>query len=110
MSAKDEQGAKPRLLLWNSEKDEWLRRERRIGFEDVRSALKEGKLLADLPHPNQARFPAQRVLIVDIRNETYVVPYVADEHAMFLKTIYASRKARRIYGRGERAAGQVNEP
>ncbi len=61
--------------------------------------MRDGDLLADLPHPNAARFPSQRLLIVEIRNETYVVPYVADDRAMFLKTIYASRKARRIYGR-----------
>ena len=89
----------PKTLLWSTDKNERLRRERHIGFEDVQAAVKKGKLLADLPHPNPARFPAQRVLIVEVHDEPYVVPYVEDEHAMFLKTIYPSRKARRIYGR-----------
>ena len=90
---------KPKTLLWSAEKDEWLRRERDIGFEDIEEALGQGKLLADTPHPNQERFPRQRVLIVEVRDEVYVVPYVSHESEIFLKTIYPSRKARRIYGR-----------
>ncbi len=88
-------------LLWSVEKDEWLRRERGISFDDIETALAEGKLLADLPHPNPSRFPSQRMLVVEVRDETYVVPYVEDQQRIFLKTIYPSRKARRIYGRGE---------
>jgi hypothetical protein len=94
----------PDALLWSQDKDEWLRRERKVGFDDVRKALLQGGFLADLPHPHVERFPSQRVLVVEIRGETYVVPYVPGEKSRFLKTIYPSRKARRLYGRSQQGA------
>ncbi len=88
-------------LLWSAEKDEWLRRERGIGFEDVEIALLNRGALSDTPHPNKERFPNQRIMIVEIRGEIFVVPYVTDEESRFLKTIYPSRKARRIHGKAK---------
>lgn len=84
-------------LSWSHKKDEWLRRERGVSFVDVETALLNGLLLADKPHPSSERFPHQRIMIVEIRREIYVVPYVTDNFGIFLKTIYPSRKARRLY-------------
>jgi hypothetical protein len=88
-------------LLWNAKKDEWLRRERGVGFEDVEVALLNRGALSDQPHPNKERFPNQRIMIVEIRDEIYVVPYVTDGLNRFLKTMYPSRKARRIHGKAK---------
>jgi len=90
-------------LSWNSEKDEWLRRERGVSFADVEAAMLDGRVLADKPHPNTDRFPHQRIMIVEIRRETYVVPYVTNSSGLFLKTIYPSRKARRLHGEAKAA-------
>ena len=43
-------------LSWNSEKDEWLRRERGVSFADVEAAMLDGRVLAAKPHPNTDRF------------------------------------------------------
>jgi len=88
----------PPNLLWNPEKDDWLRRERGVGFDDVVAALLERGALADVPHPNKQKYPNQRVLVVEIRGAIYEVPYVTDTATRFLKTMCPSRKASRAYG------------
>jgi hypothetical protein len=50
-----------------------------------------------LAHPNQAKYPRQRVLVVGCDNYVYLVPFVEEEDYFFLKTIVPSRKATRDY-------------
>ncbi len=84
---------------WSDEKDLLLRQTRGIGFADVLAAIEAGSLLADLEHPNQDRYPGQRVLLVPLGDYTYAVPYVRDDEGLFLKTIFPSRKAHRDFKR-----------
>ena len=77
---------------WDKKKNEWLKAERDICFEDVVSAIDNGHLLATLDHPNQKRYPNQQMYIVNINQYAYVVPFVEDEQKRFLKTIFPSRK------------------
>jgi hypothetical protein len=49
-----------------------------------------GGLLDVLDHPNRGAYPGQRILIVDIDGYAFVVPFVADGDALFLKTIIPS--------------------
>lgn len=79
---------------WNQEKNLLLKRTRGIGFEDVVDAIKQGKQLADIGHPNPA-YARQRLLVVEIGGYAIVVPYVSSEGALFLKTLYPDRKATR---------------
>ncbi len=81
---------------WNSEKNEWLKDERDICFEDIVEAVNEGNVLSIIPNP-QHRFSHQRVLIVAIDNYAYTVPYVQDGDKVFFKTIVPSRKATKRY-------------
>jgi uncharacterized DUF497 family protein len=80
-------------LAWNPEKNEILKRERNISFEDVQESIQAGRVLAIDAHPNQEKYPHQQVLIVEIRGYAYVVPFVESEHEYFLKTVIPSRKA-----------------
>jgi len=82
---------------WNAEKNQHLRQERGITFEDVLFALQSGGLLDDVVHPNQDKYPQQRVLVVKIDDYAWLVPYVESETGIFLKTIIPSRKATRQY-------------
>jgi uncharacterized DUF497 family protein len=84
-------------LDWNEAKNAWLKIERGIGFEDVQTAIDEGKLLDNVAHPNQKQYPRQRILIVIIENYVFLVPFIEDEEKLFLKTIYPSRKFTRSY-------------
>jgi hypothetical protein len=89
------------ILQWNQEKNFWLQRERGLSFEDVENAIEGGGFRDDIPHPDQDKFPGQRLLIVEIGDQICVVPYVTDGRTRFLKTIYPSRKAKRVYGKGQ---------
>lgn len=75
------------------EKDAILRQTRGVGFEDVIEAVGKGKTIDDIDHFNKRRYPNQRILIVNINNYAYAVPYVIDHEreVRFLKTIYANR-------------------
>ena len=86
---------------WNAEKNQRLRHERSITFEDVLFALQSGGLLDDVVHPNQDKYPQQRVLVVKINDYAWLVPYVESETGIFLKTIIPSRKVTRQYLGGE---------
>lgn len=82
---------------WNSDKNRQLMLERDISFEDILFCIQHGDLLDDLAHPNQANYPKQRVLVVDVAGYAYLVPYVEDDSEIFLKTIIPSRKATKRY-------------
>lgn len=87
---------------WNAEKNESLATDRGISFESIVVAIESGGLLDILAHPNQSKYPRQRVLIVSCENYAYLVPFVEEEDYFFLKTVIPSRKATRDYlNRGE---------
>jgi hypothetical protein len=45
-----------------------------------------GHILDDLEHPNTDKYPNQSILVMllKIKNYVYMVPYVEDEHTIFL--------------------------
>ncbi len=85
------------FIDWDSHKNEQLRQERDISFEDVLIAIDEGRVLDVIEHTNRTRYPNQRIIIVDIAGYAFLVPYVEDDEKIFLKTIIPSRKATRDY-------------
>ncbi len=82
---------------WNHEKNADLVKERGISFEEIVFHIENGDVLDLLEHPNRDRYPNQRVFIVNVEGYAYLVPFVEDEHEVFLKTIIPSRKATRDY-------------
>jgi len=82
---------------WNTEKNEWLKKERGISFEETVWNIENGGLLDDLIHPNQIRYPNQRIMVVKIKEYVYIVPYVESGEGVFLKTVIPNRKAARDY-------------
>ena len=82
---------------WNPEKNEALRVARGISFESIVVSVESGGLLDILAHPNQSKYPRQRVLVVACDNYVYLVPFVEEEEHFFLKTVIPSRKATRDY-------------
>lgn len=89
-----------KVIRWNLAKNEKLKSERGVSFEAVLAALDRGDLLDDYIHPNQSRYPNQRLLVVQIKGYAYLVPYIETESELFLKTIIPSRKATKQYLRG----------
>lgn len=82
---------------WSAEKNETLKSERGVSFERIVVAVEASGLLDVLAHPNQTRYPRQRVLVVACDNYAYLVPFVEEEDYFFLKTVIPSRKATRDY-------------
>lgn len=74
---------------WDAQKNEKLKEERGIGFEEIVASIIEGKVLATIPH--------QRIFIIELHDYIYVVPFVEDEKKIFLKTIFPSRKYTREF-------------
>jgi len=48
-------------------------------------------------HPNQERYPGQKISVVLVEGYAYLVPFVENDEEIFLKTIIPSRKATRQY-------------
>lgn len=68
-------------------------RHRGVCFEYVITALSMDRVLFDVKHPNEERYPGQRILCVDINGYAYICPYIVDKDgAKFLKTLFPSRK------------------
>ena len=86
---------------WDESKNSKLKVERDIGFEDVLTAIDEGRVLDDIMHPNNRRYPRQRVLVIACRKYVYLIPFVEDETKIFLKTIIPSRKVTKQYLQGD---------
>jgi len=82
---------------WSPEKNKTLRTSRGVSFESIVVAIEAGGLLDILAHPNQAKYPRQRVLVVACDNYVYLVPFIDEEDYFFLKTVIPSRKATRDY-------------
>ena len=86
-----------KLFNWNREKNEWLRDNRDICFEDILFYIKNNCLLDDIEHPNKKKYVGQRMMVLNIEDYIYLVPYVESEEEIFLKTIIPSRKATKKY-------------
>ncbi len=82
---------------WSPEKNEQLMRERTVSFEQMVVAIEGGGLLDLLAHPNPAKYPNQKILVVATDGYAYLVPFVEQVDHYFLKTVIPSRKATRDY-------------
>lgn len=88
---------------WNDEKNERLKQEREISFEMVEDAIKNGVLYQITDHPNQAKYPKQQIMYIEIKGYFHSVPFIKQaDGTCFLKTIYRSRKANKVLQQGEK--------
>jgi uncharacterized DUF497 family protein len=86
---------------WDIEKNEKLKSERGISFEQVVMHIERGDVLDIFFHPNQEKYPNQQIIVVEINECAYLVPFVESSKGKFLKTIFPSRKATRDYVGGK---------
>jgi uncharacterized DUF497 family protein len=91
-----------KYISWNEEKNERLKRERGISFEEVVFHIERGDLLDILDHPDQDRYGGQRLFVVNMDDYGYLVPFFESEEEVFLKTIIPSRKATKKYLKGKK--------
>ena len=82
------------VIEWSDEKNELLKKTRNVSFEQVVDAIENGDFIG--PNDNPAR-QGQKIIIVTIDGYPCVVPLVEMENGgWFLKTIYQSRKYKRM--------------
>lgn len=79
-----------KAIKWNFLKNVRLKLTRGISFEEIIHA----KLLDIIDHPSRND---QLILICEHKGYAWIVPFVLDENGIFLKTIYPSRKYKKIY-------------
>jgi len=86
-----------KLFRWPSDKNDLLKAERGISFEEITVAVEDEGLLEVVPHPNPKKYPRQRIMIVEVTGYAYLVPFLEEGDHFFLKTIIPSRKATRDF-------------
>jgi hypothetical protein len=86
-----------KTIRWSPRKNLELKRDRDVSFEEILSAVEQGGLLLTVEHPNQKRYPNQRIWVVSLRGYAHMVPFVETDDEIFLKTIMPSRKATKQY-------------
>jgi uncharacterized DUF497 family protein len=84
-------------ISWNQEKNKLLKKTRGVSFEQIRKAIASGKVIKVLPHPNPTKYKNQKIMVININNYAYSVPFIEKEDQLFLKTIYANRKYTKKY-------------
>jgi uncharacterized DUF497 family protein len=82
---------------WNPEKNEKLKRERNISFEQIIFHLSQGDIWKIADHPDQQKYPDQQIYFVIVEDYICLVPHIIDKNHIFLKTIIPSRKATKMY-------------
>jgi uncharacterized DUF497 family protein len=85
---------------WNHEKNEQLKAERNMPFEEIVLAIEADGLLDIVAHSNLGKYPHQRMFVVAVEQYAYLVPFVEETEYYFLKTVIPSRKATRDYLKG----------
>ena len=68
-------------IRWSEEKNELLKRERGLSFEEVAAIIYAHQELDILPHPSR---PNQRILVVRLRGYVHAVPFVEEVDGIFL--------------------------
>ncbi|MCK5519882.1 MAG: BrnT family toxin [Candidatus Marinimicrobia bacterium] len=84
-----------KYLNWNFEKNEILKQERGISFEEIAYLIESGHVIGIEENPGRSN---QKLYIIEIGNYAYVVPFIEDDKEIFLKTIFPSRKHTKLYG------------
>ena len=86
-----------KTIRWRHDKNEKLKRERRVSFEEVVYHIEQGDIVDITLHPNKEKYPGQQVYIIRLQGYLHLVPFVETEAEIFLKTSIPGRKAEREY-------------
>lgn len=90
-----------KYFVWDVAKNEILRQQRGVTFEEVVFYIEEGHVLDILRHPNKEKYENQQIFVIAIEEYAYLVPFVENASEVFLKTIIPSRKATKKYLKGD---------
>jgi uncharacterized DUF497 family protein len=86
-----------RMITWSETKNAWLKKHRGVGFEQVAVLLEQGKTVDVYDHPDQDKYPSQKIAVVAIDEYALLVPFDVDGDEIVLRTIIPSRKSTKRY-------------
>ena len=85
------------IFDWDPEKNEKIKRERGVSFEEIALLLGAGRVWAVTKHWNTEKYPNQRIFLIPIDGRIIAVPFVQDKGRIFLKTAFPSKKMTKLY-------------
>jgi uncharacterized DUF497 family protein len=68
-----------KTYVWNEEKNQRLKSERGVSFEEIIVHIAIGDVLDIVEHPNPEKYKGQRIFIVKMRDYAWLVPFVESE-------------------------------
>ena len=84
-----------KYLNWDPDKNEILKRERGISFEEIAYLIESDQVIGIEENPGYSN---QKMYVLEIDNYAIIVPYVENNDDIFLKTAFPSRKYTKKYG------------
>ncbi len=86
-------------ILWDEEKNSWLKINRDVSFEEIAEILLNKNYLEIMENPTRDN---QYYFIIELHNYIWVIPFLINENEeIVLKTAFPSRKYHKIYGRND---------
>lgn len=85
-----------RMIYWDSAKNEKLRIERGISFEEILVCIENREVLAIIQNPSK-KHSCQMAFVIGLNNYVYYIPFIEEGDDIFLKTIIPSRKLTKKY-------------
>ena len=83
-----------KLVEWSVEKAKFLKDNRGIEFERISIMIEEQQFIDIREVPSR---PNQKMFILDYEDYIVCVPFVEDNHKIFLKTAYKNRKTNKLF-------------
>jgi len=83
-------------IQWNIDKNEKLKEERGISFDEVLVLIENKKILDIKKHPSN-KYKHQMIFVIEFDKYIYYIPYVENKKEIFLKTIIPSRQLTKEY-------------
>lgn len=84
------------LIIWNEDKNEWLKKEREVSFEQVKSIIENDEVIDIRENPTHKD---RLIYIVLIKEYIHCVPFEFIGEDIFLFTIYPDRKLNMEYNK-----------
>jgi hypothetical protein len=84
-----------KYLNWSYDKNEILKAQRGISFEQIAYVIESGQILGIEENPGR---PDQKIYILEIDGYAIIVPFLEKDNEIFLKTAFPSRKYTKRYG------------
>lgn len=96
-----------KIFNWDNDKNEKLKVERSVSFEQVVFCIENKQLLDIIEHPDKEKYRGQKMYVVGIDKYVYLVPFIDNDEERFLKTVFPSRKHTKLYIEQEKQDDQA---